>query len=203
MPLPVRDGAHTPHVVAATDHDRVARLKFHEIQNLASGQIQSHCVVGLDLWVRVADGATIVGDAIWDALGPPLNLLDTAQLVAGLLLDDFVQHESALGIVEQPEVLLGLLDLHHIHEARWVEHVAANLAVNLDQPLHHDHLHLTVGQGILESLAKHDNQGHALAQLVRTGRRLGSPTALQLVEHPVLGGEHALQVLDDTARHGC
>ena len=59
-----------------------------------------------------------------------------------------VEHESAFGVVYKSEILLGLLNLHHIHETCGVEHVAADLSVHFDQALHDDHLHLTVSQGL-------------------------------------------------------
>eukprot|EP00429_Kryptoperidinium_foliaceum_P045229 CAMPEP_0176111996 /NCGR_PEP_ID=MMETSP0120_2-20121206/56243_1 /TAXON_ID=160619 /ORGANISM="Kryptoperidinium foliaceum, Strain CCMP 1326" /LENGTH=81 /DNA_ID=CAMNT_0017446219 /DNA_START=171 /DNA_END=413 /DNA_ORIENTATION=+ len=68
------------------------------------------------------------------------HLLHAAKLVGGLFLGNLVQREAALGVIQQAEVLLGLLDLDDIHEARRVEHVRPDLPVHLDQALHHDHL---------------------------------------------------------------
>ena len=112
-----------------------------------------------------------------------------------------VEHESAFGVVQKSEILLGLFNLHYIHEACRVEHVAADLSVHFDQALHNDHFHLTVGQSILQALPQHDNQGKALTQFVRTSVWLGSPSTPELIQHPLLGRIHALQVLDDAARH--
>ena len=50
-----------------------------------------------------------------------------AQLVRALLLADAVHHKAALGVVDQPEVLVGLGDGHHVHEAHGVGLVGAHL----------------------------------------------------------------------------
>mmetsp|Transcript_58060 Transcript_58060/g.147305 ORF Transcript_58060/g.147305 Transcript_58060/m.147305 type:complete len:224 (-) Transcript_58060:7-678(-) len=202
MPLAVRDDAHTAHVVPAADHHGVACIEFHVIQHLTRGDVDTHRVVDLHVRVGVAERAPIVSDGVRDALGTTVDLLHAAELVARLLLHDLVQHEALLGVVEQAEVLLRLLDLHDIHEASWVEHICAYLAIHLDQTLHHDHLHLAVGQGVLQALAEHHDERHALPHLVRARGWLRRPPALQLVQHPMRGRKHALQVLLRTARHG-
>mmetsp|Transcript_29751 Transcript_29751/g.88351 ORF Transcript_29751/g.88351 Transcript_29751/m.88351 type:complete len:267 (+) Transcript_29751:42-842(+) len=203
VPLAVGDGAHTADVVTAADHHGVAGLEGREVQDLAGLEVHAHRVVDLDRRVRVAQRAAVVGDRVGGALGAAHELPHAAELVGGLLLDDLVDREAALGVVEQAEVLLGLLDLHDVHEARREEHVGAHLAVHLDEALHDDHLDLVVGQGVLQALAEHDDEGHALAHPVGARRRLRGPAALQLVQHPVAGREHALQVLLRSARHGC
>ena len=48
-----------------------------------------------------------------------------------------------------------------------------------------------------------DDQGHALAQFVRAGRRPRRPHAAELVEHPVPRRIEPLQVPLRAARHGC
>merc|ERR1719503_33786 len=106
--------------------------------------------MSLDVWVRVADGASIVGDGIWCALGTAHDLLHLAELVGGFFSGDLVQCKLALGIVKKTEVLLGLLNLYNIHEASWEEHVGSCFAIDLDQSLHDDHLALTIGEGIFQ-----------------------------------------------------
>ena len=109
-----------------------------------------------------------MSDAVWNALGASHHFLDTAKLVAGFLLHDLVQCKAALGVIEKAEVLLGLLDLHHVHKACREEHVRAYFAIDFDQSLHYDHLYLSVRQGILQPLTKHHNQRHALPKFMRT-----------------------------------
>jgi len=131
----------------------------------------------------------------WDSTTAELDALDLAELVLGLLLLDAVDGEAALGIVDEAEVLASLVDRDDVHEAGGVGHVGADLAVNLDEALLHDGLGLAVVEGILEAVADEDDQGHAVAELVRTGGRAGGIDARQLVEKPVRGGAQALLVL--------
>lgn len=134
-------------------------------------------------------------DQEWDSTTTKLNTLDLAQLVLGLLGLNSVDGESALGVVDETEVLAGLLDGDDVHEARGVGGVGADLAVDLNQSLHQDGLGLTVVESILEAVSDEDDQRHAVAELVRTGRGLGSVGAGQLVKQPVRGGAEALLVL--------
>ena len=134
-------------------------------------------------------------DQEWDSTTAELDALDLAQLVLGLLGLDTVDGEAALGVVDEAEVLASLLDADYVHEAGGVGHVGADLAVNLDQALHEDGLGLAVVEGVLEAVADEDNQRQAVAELVRTGRRLGGIDAGQLVQQPVRGRIEALLVL--------
>ena len=131
----------------------------------------------------------------WDSALAELNALDLSKLVLGLLVLDAVDGEAALGIVDEAEVLAGLLDGNDVHETSGVGHIRADLAVNLDEALHQDSPGLAVVERILESVADEDNQGHAVAELVRTSRRAGSIDTRQFVEQPVRGGAKALLVL--------
>lgn len=134
-------------------------------------------------------------DQEWDSTATKLDTLDLAQLVLGLLVLDSVDGESTLGIVDETEVLASLLNGDDVHEAGGEGGIGADLAVDLDKSLHQDGLDLAVVESILESVSDEDDQGHAVAELVRTGRRLGSVGAGQLVKQPVRGGAEALLVL--------
>ena len=131
----------------------------------------------------------------WDAALAELNALHLAELVLSLLSLDAVDGEAALGVVDETEVLASLLDGDDVHEAGGEGHVGADLAINLDETLHHDRLGLAVVQGVLETVAEEDNEGQAFSLLVRTGRGLGGVDTRQLVEKPVRGGAQALLVL--------
>lgn len=134
-------------------------------------------------------------DQEWDSTTAKLDTLDLAELVLGLLSLDTVDGEAALDVVDEAEVLAGLLDGDDVHEASGVGDVGADLAVNLDEALHHDGAGLAEVERILEAVAQEDDQGHAVAELVGTGRRAGSVGARQLVEKPVRGRAEALLVL--------
>lgn len=134
-------------------------------------------------------------DQEWDSTTTKLNTLDLAQLVLGLLSLDSVDGETTLGIVDETEVLASLLDGDDVHEASREGQVSSDLAVDLDETLHEDGLGLAVVERILETVADEDNQGHAVAELVRTGRGLGGIETGQLVQQPVRGRAEALLVL--------
>ena len=57
--------------------------------------------------------------------------------------------ETPLDIIDDPEVLSSLLDLHDVHEASGELGVGPGFPIDLDQPLLHDSLHLLHAQGIL------------------------------------------------------
>lgn len=124
-----------------------------------------------------------------------LDALDLAKLVLSLLRGDAVDSEAALGVVDKAEVLASLLDGDDVHEAGGVGDVGADLAVDLDEALHHDGLGLTAVQGVLQTVTDEDDERHAVAELVGTGRRLGSIGTGQLVQEPVRGRAEALLVL--------
>lgn len=63
-------------------------------------------------------------------------------------------------------MLIGLLNADDIHDATWEVDIGANLAVDLDETLHKDLLDLLLGEGILEPVAQHKDEGEALPKLV-------------------------------------
>ena len=93
----------------------------------------------------------IVRNQEWDPALAELNTLDLAELVLSLLSLDAVDGEATLGVVDETEVLAGLLDADDVHETSGVGRVGADLAVDLDQTLHEDRLGLTAVQGVLET----------------------------------------------------
>lgn len=150
----------------------------------------------------------------WDAALAQLYSLDLAQLVLCLLFGDAVDGETALGVVDETEVLACLLDGDDVHVAGWVGRIGADLAIDLDQALHDNRLGLAAIEGVLQTIgedmsvwmllledlcvlaawrvleygipvANEDDQRHAVAQLVRTWRGLGRIATAELVEQPV------------------
>lgn len=77
------------------------------------------------------------------------------------------------GATHQAEVLISLLDGDDVHEASGVGGISADLAVNSDQALLQDGLHLLARQRVLQTVAQHQHQGQALPLLVRAGGGLG------------------------------
>lgn len=56
-------------------------IKLDEVCDLAALQVDADCVVDLDEWIRVTDGAGVVGHQVRDTLGADDDLLHLAQLV--------------------------------------------------------------------------------------------------------------------------
>jgi len=199
--LTVGDDTDTTDTVSTSDHAHVAVLELAVIEDLSGGDLDADGVVGLDSRIREADGAGVVGDDVVDTLGALDDVLDTAQLVGGLLLGDLVDDEATLSIVQQAEVLLGLLQRDNIHETGRVGVIGADLSVDLDQALDEDHLSLTVVQGVLQAVTEEDDQRQALTLLVGTRGRLRGPHTGKLIEHPVAGRSHALHMSLRTTSH--
>jgi hypothetical protein len=103
-----------------------------------------------------------------------LNTLDLAKLVLCLLVGYPVDGEAALGVVDQAEVLAGLLDRDDVHQPSGEGGVGADLAVDLDKALHEDSVDLAGVERILQAVAEEDDERQGVAELVRTGRGLGS-----------------------------
>jgi hypothetical protein len=103
-----------------------------------------------------------------------LNTLDLAELVLCLLVGYPVDGEAALGVVDQAEVLAGLLDRDDVHQPSGEGGVGADLAVDLDKALHEDSVDLAGVERILQAVAEEDDKRQGVAELVRTGGGLGS-----------------------------
>lgn len=98
-----------------------------------------------------------------------LDSLDLAQLVLCLLSSDPVDSVAALGIVDEAEVLAGLVDCDHILETSGEGCVGADLAIDLDEALHENSLDLATVEGIFKAVSQEDDQGQRVAEFVRTG----------------------------------
>jgi len=166
------------------DHTGCARLELNDILGLASLDVHFDDIVELGKRIRVADGAAIVGDDVWDTLGTNSNRLHTCQLVRVLVGEGLavqaVQNEAALGIVHHAEVLVGLVNGDDIHEATRVVGVGANLAVDLDEALHENLLDLLLGESVFETVTQDEDQWQAFTHLVRAGGWTRCPCATHL-----------------------
>ena len=83
-----------------------------------------------------------------------------------------MDREASLHVVDDAEVLPGLLDLDDIHEAGGELGVGPGLAVYLDQALLHDRLHLLHGEGILQTVPVKECQvaGKFSANMLQTSK---------------------------------
>lgn len=90
----------------------------------------------------------------WDPSLAQLHPLDLAKLVFGLLSLDTVDGEAALGVVDEAEVLAGLLDADDVHEAGGVGGVGADFVVDFDEALHQDGVGLAGVERILQAIGQ-------------------------------------------------
>jgi len=199
--LKVDNVAHAARVAPLGDDGRLARLELVKVDDLPRLDVNLDRVAHLDEGVGVPDGAAVVRHNVRHLLDGELLVPDARKLELLLLVANLVQNKPALGVEDEAELVVGLGNLHHVHEASGESGVGAHLAVNLDVLLHANHLRLLASQGVLETVAQYNDDGQALAQLVGTLGWPGSPDAVHLGQHPVLGRIQALKVLLGASRH--
>lgn len=138
-----------------------------------------------------------MGHNIWDFVLAEHLSAHLAELEAGLLGLDSHGLEAALDVVEDAEVLAGLGQADHVHEAQRESGVSSRLTVNFDiaRLVLADLDCLLAGEGIRESVAEQDSHGDALSQLVGAGAGARCVHTLQLVQAPVGGSPHTLHML--------
>lgn len=154
-------------------------------------------VLFLDVGVGVADGSSVVGDDVGDLVlsgGLPLY---GAELEAGLAGVDLVGLVASLGVVEDSEVLSGLLNANNVHDAEREAGVSPDFVVNLDQSflILNDLYGFLSAERVPQSVSEEDAQGDAFSSLVGPGRGSRCPDAAKLVKHPVGGSCHSLLML--------
>jgi len=159
-------------VVTASNENSRAVVKLDATIDGLGLKVELHSVVLVDLGVWEADGPAVVSDNIWDLVLAENLSLDLAKLELGFLSIDADGLETALGVVEDAEVLAGLVDGDDILEAEWVLGVSPDLVVNKDVGVlvFADLVGLLLAESILESLSKEDRNGNALTQFVGASR---------------------------------
>merc|ERR1719453_2851233 len=105
MLFSVHNVADTTYTVPRTNHGDVSNLKFEKVQNLAGSKVKAYCVINLQLGIRKTNRAPVVRNANRYVTGGLLNSIYPKQLVGGFILVNLMNHETTLGVVEQPEVL--------------------------------------------------------------------------------------------------
>jgi len=97
-----------------------------------------------------------VCDQEWDVVLGNLDLLDSAEFVLGLLSGDTVDGESTFGVIDQSEVLVGLVNSDDVHVSGGVFDIGPDLSVDLDHAAHHNLRALFAAQSVLESVSDED-----------------------------------------------
>lgn len=189
--LTVSDDTNTTHVATTSNHGNHTSVESDEVGNLSGGEVNLDCVVDLDGRVGVSDTinlsastdlsnhilaqrlidtgdlrASIMRNQVWDSSFAQLDSLHLAEFVLCLGLLDTVDSETALGVVDQTEVLASLLNRDDIHETRWIGDISSDLAINLDETLHQNSSGLTVVERVLEAVSKENDQGETVASFL-------------------------------------
>ena len=159
VPFAGNEHTNTARIASLGNHDQVAYLEGDNVNNLSSGNIELDGVVNLDEGVGKANGPAVVGGDLGDLLGANLFLGDLAELELGLLIVQSVEHEASLGIVEETEGIASLGDGHDVHETSGEAGVRADLAIDLNVPLHADGEGLASVKSVLETVTEDKNEG--------------------------------------------
>jgi len=197
----VGDDSNTTQIATTSDHSQISNIELDKVNNLASGNVDLDSVVDLDEGIRVSDSSGVVESDDGDSLGAKDGSLDLAELVLSFFRGDSLDGKSALGVVQETEGLVGLLNRNHIHETSREGGVGSDLTVNLDESLHDDGGDLLSSKSVLESVSQQDDQGKTLSQFVGAWGGSGSKDSRQFVEHPVLGCCKAFKMLLGSTSH--
>ncbi|KAF7845280.1 putative argonaute 12 [Senna tora] len=170
MLLPVLDDTDTTSIPSSSNHHHVPDIEFDELCDLVSFQVQLNGVICLYQWVGISDGAPIIGVQIRNSLLSKLNRTNLAKLklrqvkenqtYLSLFIPYRVETETTLGIIEKPEVFIGLNA--HTHETDRIRLVCPNLAINKNMALHQDGNNFSICEGILQSVSQYKDQRKAL-----------------------------------------
>ena len=145
----------------------------------------------------VADGSAVVSHNVWNFVLAELLLGDLEQFESCLSIVNAHWLESSLDVVEDAEVLAGLWDLEHIHQAEWVAWVSSCSVVNFDVGIFvsADLDCLLAGESVSESVAEQDSEWDAFSQLVGSSGWAGGEHSSKFVQAPVAWCVHSLQML--------
>lgn len=121
-------------------------------------------MVHLDERIWVVDGPSIMSHQVWDSFHPHSALPPFAQVVLCLFHWDAVNSKTALGVIEEAEMLPYLLNTNDIHKSSRVCGSHSNLAINFDEALHTYLLYLISSQRVLEFIPEKTIKGrHSLS----------------------------------------
>jgi len=148
MPLSPDDRPHSSNVTTTGDHAHSANIELDIVRHLVVLKVKLDTVVHSDQRIGVPDCPSVVCNNVRDTAQAKTDTLDLEELVLGLILGDSVDGKSTLDVVNDAEVLLGLFDRDHVHEASWVVGVRSDFVVNLDEPLEDNTVHLSRVQGV-------------------------------------------------------
>jgi len=159
----VKNNSNSSHVAPSSDHDDVTDLELDEVGDLSSLEVELDGIVDSDEGIGVSDSASVVQNDEGDSLRSNLELLDLSELVLSLICRNRLKNKSSLSVVEESEVLSGLVDGDDILKSGGVSAVSSNLSIDLDESLHNDLGDFISSKGVFQSVSQHDNEGKALS----------------------------------------
>jgi len=189
------DGTDSPDVLTADDLADVTGLELDPVGDFGGLDVELDAVANPYIGVGVSEGSSVVCDEKGNVVLGSLDLLDSAELVGGLLSADSVYHESAFGVVDESKVLVGLVNSDDIHESSGVLDISPDLAVNLDHTAHHDLLALLAAESVVQAVSDENGQRKAFSELVRASIGSERVDATGLAQHPVVRCRKGLQML--------
>jgi len=181
MLLSVFDDTDTTQVTTGGDHGQGSTVKVDEVLNLSRLKVELNSVSSLDQRVRVSNGAAIVGDCVRDSSKAKSDAFNFEKLVLGLFGRNAMDGKASLGVVEETEVLIGLLDGDNILESSGVASVCSDFSVDFDESLSTDGSNFFCGQSIFQSVSQKDNKRKALPQFVGTSGWTRSPGSAEFM----------------------
>jgi hypothetical protein len=180
------DGTNSTDILAADDLAHVTGVEFDPVGDFVGGEVELDGIADFAVWVWVSDGSSVVCNEEWHVVFLDKDFLHSAEFVRSFLGGDSVHDESAFGVVNQSEVLVGLLNRNNVHETGWVFHVGSDFLVDLDHSSHQDFLALVSSKGVVESVSDEDGQRKAFSEFVWTGVWSDAENAAGFWEHPVV-----------------
>lgn len=180
------DDTNTADVTTSSNHGNVALGKFDEVFWFVSLEVELDCVVETDIWVAVADSPSVVCDSKWDTLITDLPFVNTEELIFCLTVVDVVDNKTSLGVVEKPELLVGLSEFNDVHETGWITFCCTNLAINLDKPPLDDGGGFVGVEGVLQPVTEEDDEWKAFTELVWTCSWVSGEFTSSLSKHPMV-----------------
>lgn len=112
--LAMCDNTGTAHVTTTRDDDNVASIELDKVGDFVLLDVKLDGVIDADEGVGITDCSAVVGNNVGNTAGTKSNLADLEELVGGLLGGDAVDGETALDVVEETEMLPGLLNADDI-----------------------------------------------------------------------------------------
>jgi hypothetical protein len=101
--------------------------------DLVGGDVELDGISNLNIWMWESDGSSVDGDNVRNLVLTNGFLHDLAKLESGLLGVNSVWLESSLGVHENSEMLVGLVNGDDIHDSEWESMVSSDLSVDLDE----------------------------------------------------------------------